>query len=158
MIAPPERLKLLENSGGAKKSRALTNKNLLTGGLEMKVLIIEDSEDFLKSAKRLITRVLKYELIETGTTKTVEQAIDLIRTHADADIILLDMNYNGYHNDDKADGCKVASQLTEEECERIICMSGTPKCYEKYLRPLGVRHFGGKTGFDACLAGTCKCE
>lgn len=124
----------------------------------MKVLIIEDCEDFLKSVKRLITVVLKHELIETEPTKSVEQAIELIRTHADADIILLDMNYDGYYSDDKADGCEVAFQLTSEECAKIICMSGTPKCYEKYLRPLGVKHFGGKTGFDACLTNTCKCE
>ena len=123
----------------------------------MKVLIIEDSEDFLRNVKRPITRVLKHELIETEPTTSVEQAISFIRTHADADVILLDMNYNGYHSDDKADGCKVVNQLTEEECKKIICMSGTPECYEKYLRPLGVKHFGGKNGFDACLTDTCKC-
>lgn len=123
----------------------------------MKVLIIEDSEEFLKAAVRRIKR-LGHELVNPEQVTSVEQAVALIREH-NPEIVLLDMNYGSkFYPDGKADGCKVTAQLTSEECARIICMSGTPKCYEKYLRPLGVKHFGGKTGFEACLTNTCKCN
>lgn len=121
----------------------------------MKVLIIEDSTEFIELAAMKVTE-LGHEAINPGPTKSVARALKFIRLH-NPDMILLDMNYDGFHSDDRADGCKVAQELTPEQCEKIICMSGTPECYVRYLQPLGVRHFGGKSNYEACLAKTCKC-
>ncbi len=123
----------------------------------MKVLIIDDNDDYIKKAANVIKK-LGYEAINPEATKSIEQAIEFIRAY-DAEAILLDMNYGEeYYSDYRADGCRVAAQLTAEECQKIICASGTPDVYEKYLRPLGVKHFGGKQNFAKCLTNNCKCK
>lgn len=123
----------------------------------MKVLIIEDSKAWIS----LITAQVKkagHEPINPGQTRSVDQALEFFHKY-NPDVILLDMNYGERPNwNEDADGCLVAKMLGKKGRQKVICTSATPKDYIKILRPLGVRHFGGKMNFIACLNNACACD
>lgn len=130
----------------------------------IRVLIIEDSRSCLESMTRKIDSLNKnssdifYEVIDAGLTEMVGGALKRIRDHR-PDIILLDMNYGGKTNPtSSADGCLVARHLNENDRKKIICTSGEPEIYIKFLISLGVDHFGGKYNFIDCITNKCGCK
>lgn len=93
-----------------------------------------------------------FSLIETGPVRTADQALQMIRNHQEADIILLDGMFAF-----REDCASVLPQLTHEEIEKIICFSGSPQEWKSFLKGYGVKHFGGKRGHVQCLLGKCGC-
>lgn len=130
----------------------------------IRILIIEDSKDHYVSMIDKINRYLKnntrhtFEVIDAGLTDMSGGALRRIKDN-NPDIILLDMNYGDKADyTEGADGCQVVKRLSADERKKVICTSSEPEAYEKFLRPLGVTHFGGKSGFWFCIIGKCKCN
>lgn len=122
-----------------------------------RVLIIEDEKDYALMEATLIKEI-GFEPIFQGAVKNPEQAIEWINKYK-SDTILLDMNYSTRPKlDNTADGLKVIESLSEEEREKVICVSGSIGTYIDFLHPLGIKHFSDKVEFIYCLTGECDCD
>lgn len=129
------------------------------------VLIIEDDKIWIACINNMVGS-LGMEPINLEPVKSAKEALSLIEQyHQESDFILLDMNLgHGTFNDSRADGYKIAAHLHirhpkgSEILAKTICNSGLADNYVELLRPLGIRHFGGKSNFSACLMGRCNCE
>lgn len=123
-----------------------------------KVLIIDDDKSILFLLE-LDIEDAGMQAINPGAVKSVEEALEKIKKYeAETDFILLDMNYGKVCEDKRSDGYNVAEKLSKEMIGKVICASSFPWAYKDILRPLGVKHFGGKKEFINCLVGTCNCE
>lgn len=127
-----------------------------------KILILEDDYSCLHNMETALKVFTKnhdnYEIINPGPVEMIGQALRLIRDHS-PDIILLDMNFGrSIKRGVDSDGYRVAERLQESERAKIICTSGEPENYREVLKPLGIRHFGGKFNFTPCISGECDCN
>ncbi len=99
----------------------------------------------------------QWEVIPTRAVHSTGAALFMIRTHPEADKILLDGTFISPMG--VRDYCSsVVEELTEEERMKIICFSDEPDNWKPVLSQYGMRHFPGKGGdFYACIMDTCSC-
>ncbi len=119
----------------------------------MKFLVVDDEWSMLKN--KWVPILEKFgEVIEVVDAATVAQASDLIKSHPEADIILLD----GFFRDG---GCElIAGAFTETNSIKIFCFSSDGDAWWYKLAPKGVKHFPGKdeSRMEECLTSNCECE
>lgn len=123
-----------------------------------KILLVDDDYATFKDIVSMNLEDISEEngsnfvLIETGPVRTADQALQMIRNHPEANIVLLDGMFGW-----KEDCASVLPHLTREEIEKIICFSGSPEEWKNFLKGYGVKHFGGKRGYVRCLLKKCGC-
>ena len=124
-----------------------------------KILLVDDEYATFKNVVSMNLEDISEEngsdfaLIETGPVRIAAEALQMIRNHPEADIILLDRMFGW-----KEDCGGVLPHLTREEIGKIICFSGSPHEWKGFLKEYGVRHFGGKRGYARCLSEKCNCD
>ena len=124
-----------------------------------KILLVDDDYVEFKNVVNMNLEDISEEigsdfaLIETGPVRTAAEALQMIRNHPEADIILLDGMFGW-----KEDCGSVLPYLTREEIDKIICFSGSPQEWKSFLKGYGVKHFGGKQGHVRCLLEKCNCD
>lgn len=115
-----------------------------------KILLVDDEYEMFRE---FIKHLFGIDVIETYPVKSAQEALEMIKDHPEADIVLLDGRFS-YSDDCIA----VTAELTKEELDKVVCYSGDPEHYHQKLCPLGVRHFPGKKGdIRKCINDTCGC-
>ena len=122
--------------------------------MKKKVILVDDMyERFVDNVKMACVAAGFCELVETGGAKTSNDALKMIKSHPEADFILLDGTF------EEGDCLDVAPHLNDEERNKVICYSSAPEMWMDELFSYGIYHFSAKgIDFPDCILGICSCK
>ncbi|MDQ8204486.1 LytTR family DNA-binding domain-containing protein [Pelagicoccus sp. SDUM812003] len=99
----------------------------------MKLLIVEDEASIMDRLVRLARSILKERIETLHTAINLSEALALIETHQDIDLLLLDLNLEG------RDGFDILKDLASRSFQTIVVSAYTRRAIEAY--ELGVLDF-----------------
>lgn len=133
----------------------------------MKILLVDDDYQIFSQIIKTVNE--NSELIETETAVNPRIALQIIKNHPEADIILLDNCFRHFKIEEMAEpnyeekrkkySClEIIEFLNPIETAKIIFFGTDPDRLKNKLIPFGVKHFPGKLGnYWDCINSQCSC-